>query len=90
MQHTVKPTEAGVRISAAARPEQQQALLEEFSKCASGTCSCPSPQYEKVESMTVTANAAGVTVDLTAKPGQALDMAEIERCLDHTAKVIGQ
>lgn len=89
MQHAVEPTAAGARIRAEAGPGTQKALLDEFAKCAAGTCSCPSTQYEKVESMTVHATDAGVTVDLTVKPGQALDLADIERCLEHTAKVIG-
>lgn len=90
MRHAVERTEGGVRIIAEVTPDKQQALLQEFSKCASGTCSCPSPQYEKVDSLTVSAIPTEVTVDLKAKPGQALDVADIERCLDHTAKALGE
>lgn len=89
MNHTVEQTNDGVRISAIAGPEKQKALLEEFAKCAAGTCSCPTPQYEKVESMDVTAQDSGVTVNLKIKPGQTIDVADIERCLVHTAQTIG-
>lgn len=88
MKHTVEATREGVRISAEAAPGKQQALLEEFAKCAAGTCSCPSPQYEKVASMDVTAQDACVTVNLKVKPGQTIDIDDIERCLDHTAQVV--
>lgn len=89
MKHTVEQTNDGVRISAVTAPEKQPALVEEFAKCAAGTCSCPTPQYEKVESMDVAAQDSGVTVNLRVKPGQVIDLADIERCLDHTAQIIG-
>ncbi len=89
MKHTVETTAEGLRIDASASPDKQKALLEEFAKCAAGTCSCPTPQYEKVQSIDVQAKATGVTVELKVKPGDRIDIAEIERCLEHTAKQIG-
>lgn len=89
MKHKVETTGEGLRINASVSPEKQSELLQEFAKCAAGTCSCPTPQYEKVESMQIKAQSTGVTVDLQVKPGEAIDVADIERCLDHTAKQIG-
>ncbi|HJV69134.1 hypothetical protein [Ideonella sp.] len=89
MKRTIEPTRAGVRISASAAPDKQRALLDELARCASGTCSCPSPQYDKVQAMEVRAQPSGVTVELTVKPGEHIDVADIEKCLDHTAKQIG-
>lgn len=88
MKHTIEQTIDGVQINAAVPIEKQKPLLEEFSKCAAGTCSCPTPQYEKVASMNVTANESGVTVNLKLKDGETIDVADIERCLEHTAKTI--
>jgi hypothetical protein len=53
--------------------EKQRELVEEFAKCAAGTCSCPTPQYEKVQSIDVSAQATGVTVNLKVKPGEAIE-----------------
>lgn len=89
MKHTVDQTTDGIRITAVASPEKQQALLEEFAKCAAGTCSCQTSQYDKVESIDVTAQEVGVTVTLKTKTGESIDVTDIERCLDHTAQVIG-
>jgi hypothetical protein len=89
MKHTVETTSEGLRISASVGPEKQKELLEEFAKCATGTCSCPTPQYDKVQSIDVKAQPAGVTVDLRVKPGEVVDLADIERCLEHTAEQIG-
>ena len=44
MKHTVETTSEGLRINASVGPEKQKELLEEFAKCAAGTCSCPTPQ----------------------------------------------
>ena len=89
MKHSIEQTSEGLRIEASVTPGKQKELLEEFAKCAGGTCSCPTPQYEKVQSIDVTAQATGVTVNLKVKPGEAIDMADIERCLDNTAQRIG-
>lgn len=89
MKHTIEPTAAGLRITATAEPAQQQKLLEEFAKCAAGTCSCPTPQYDKLQSIDVQPQPTGVAIDLTVKPGEAIDIADIEACLQHTAHVVG-
>lgn len=89
MKHTIEQTAQGLRISASVTPDKQNELLDEFAKCAAGTCSCPNPQYEKLESMDVSTQADGVTVDLKVKPGEVVDVADIEKCLDHTARRIG-
>ena len=89
MKHTVEKTSEGLRISAEVDPEKLNELLEEFAKCAAGTCSCPTPQYDKLQSIDVKAKPTGVTVELLAKPGEVIDVADIEQCLAHTAKQIG-
>ncbi len=89
MKHTIERTADGLRISAAAPQSQQQGLLDELAKCAAGTCSCPTPQYEKLSAIDVKAEADQVTVDLKVKPGEQIDTADIEKCLAHTAQQAG-
>lgn len=89
MKHTIEHTAAGLRITARVDDAQQAPLLAELNKCAAGTCSCPSPQYAKLQGMAVQAEAGQVTVDLTVKPGEVIDSADIARCLDHTARQVG-
>lgn len=48
------------------------------------------PQYEKVTGVQVTTGPDGVTVNLTVKPSEKVDVADIEKCLEHTAKQIGE
>lgn len=88
MKHVVEQTTEGLRIQASVPREKQQALVEELNKCAGGNCSCPTPQYEKVTGVQVSSSPDGVTVNLTVKPGEKVDVADIEKCLEHTAKQI--
>lgn len=89
MKHVVEQTPEGLRIRASVPIERQQALVDELEKCAGGNCSCPTPQYEKVTGVQVNSGPDGVTVNLTVKPGERVDVADIENCLEHTAKQIG-
>lgn len=89
MKHTIETNSDGLRINASVEADMQGLLLKELQACATGQCSCPTPQYDKVQSIEVSTSAAGVTVDLKVKPGEVIDTADIERCLDHTAKKVG-
>lgn len=89
MKSTIEHTTEGLRIQAAVQPEKQGAILEELGKCAGGNCSCPSAQYEKLSAVDLKTTAESVTVDLKVKPGEEVDVADIQNCLDHTAKQIG-
>jgi hypothetical protein len=89
VKHTIEHTAGGLRVSAEAPQDKQQGLLDELAKCAAGTCSCPTPQYEKLSAIDVAANPSGVIVELKVKPGERIDTADIERCLEHTARQAG-
>lgn len=88
MDYAIKESKGGLKIDVAAPGEEQQKLLEELAKCAAGTCSCPSTQYEKLEKIDVVPGQAGVSIELQVKAGETLDKADITRCLEHTAKLI--
>lgn len=90
MKYRVDPTGDGLEIKASVAPEQRAKLLEELGKCTSGTCSCPSTQYDKLASINVSQGTAGVSVELKAKPGESLDIEDVKRCLDHTANQLGR
>lgn len=88
MKYSIDQTTDGLHVNASVPAEQQAKLLEEFGKCAAGSCSCPSTQYEKLASIDVKQTADGVSVDLKAKSGEVIDGDDIARCLDHTANLI--
>jgi hypothetical protein len=52
--------------------------------CASGSCGCPTNQYDRLESMDVKSGDGNITVRLRPLPGERLDTDEIRACLDYT------
>ena len=88
MDYKIDEKTDGLRIDASIAPEAQQKLIEELAKCAAGTCSCPSTQYKKLEKIEVVPGQNGVSIDLKAKAGETIDRSDIEKCLEHTAKLV--
>lgn len=88
MDYKIDEKKDGLHIDASAAPDAQPKLMEEMAKCAAGTCSCPSTQYGKLEKIEVVPGQNGVSIDLRAKPGETIDRADVERCLEHVAKII--
>jgi hypothetical protein len=89
MKSSIEHTAEGLRIQVAVPQEKQAELIQELGKCAGGTCSCPTPQYEKLSAIDLKTTPEGVRVDLKVKPGEQVDVADIEKCLEHTAKQVG-
>ena len=63
---------------------RQEELLAAFGECQEGRCSCPTDEYQKVESMAVEPAEDRIGIRLLSKPGVTLDVAEIAACLDYT------
>lgn len=88
MEFDVKHSPQGLEIKAQATPEEARKMMGEFAKCANGTCSCKTSEYDKLESMQVSETESGLILALKARAGQKLDIGCVEECLDHTAKQI--
>lgn len=88
MKFRIEQQPTGLRIDAEVPAGQREALQRELAKCAAGTCSCPSTQYDKLQSIQVTPSPDGFSVNLQPKPGETVDRNDIERCLEHTAASI--
>lgn len=88
MKFSIEERTKGLHIDAQVAGEQRHALQAELAKCAAGTCSCPSKQYDKLQSIEITPAPDGVAIDLMAKPGETVDAADVQRCLEHTAGLI--
>lgn len=88
MDYTISERSDGLHIEASVQDQSQQKLMAELGKCAAGTCSCPSSQFDKLERIEVAPKAGGVAIDLKAKPGETIDRDAIEKCLAHTTRLI--
>jgi len=59
-------------------------ILAAFRSCQEGSCSCPTDEYENLQSLDVETTERGITLRLTPKPAARFDRTNIERCLDFT------
>lgn len=59
-------------------------LLAAMQECQDGRCGCPTDQYERLEGMDIQTGDEGVTVTLRPRPGERLDVDELEACLEYT------
>lgn len=90
MKRTVKSSSKGLTIEVSDISGQQEQLLAEFQACREGRCSCPTNEYEKLDSLNIEAASGTIRLSLKVKSGQVLDESEIEKCLDHTEMKLDQ
>ena len=83
MKRTVKCESDGLTIEVSEFSDQKEQLLAEFQACQEGRCSCPTNEYEKIDSLEIAARTGKISLHLKAKTGQVFDSSEIEKCLDH-------
>jgi hypothetical protein len=86
--YRIEEDTSAVSIDLSEVSEQQGQLLEAFSECQEGHCSCPTAEYEKLASIDVQRTGDDIRLRLEAKPGETIDTSQIAACLDYTtAKV---
>lgn len=89
MKSIVQSNSEGLTIEVSEISGKQEQLLAEFQSCQEGRCSCPTNEYEKLDSLNIETVSWKVRLSLKAKSGQILDGNEIQKCLDHTEKKLG-
>jgi len=77
-----------VLIEVAEVGEGKEQLLEAFGECQSGQCSCPTNEYDKLESMEVEPGEDLIRMRLEPKPGTKFDTSQIAACLDYTTATL--
>lgn len=82
--YRIEESPEGVAIQVTETSGHEQELLEAFQECQSGHCTCPTDEYEKVQSMEVASGLDEISLRLKAKDGTRFDTDEISACLDHT------
>lgn len=85
MKYKIDQHKGGIDISVAEVAGDQQQLLEAFRECQEGRCSCPTDEYKKLDSLQIAQSGDEIQLHLKSKPGEKIDQAEIEKCLDYTA-----
>ncbi len=90
MEAKIKTTETGIEIDVTEVQGKQDKLLEAFQECSEGRCTCPTEEYQKVESMETVASDDVIHISIKAKPEEEIDTAEIEKCLEHTKRRVSK
>ncbi|HET9681463.1 MAG TPA: hypothetical protein VFP19_05430 [Candidatus Limnocylindrales bacterium] len=84
--YKIMPKEQGLAIEITGVGDERDALLAAFGECAAGQCTCPTDEYDKVETMAIAPAKDRIAIDLAAKQGTEFDPGAIERCLDNTVE----
>jgi hypothetical protein len=82
--YRIHEDESAVTVELTEVGGDQAQLLEAFSKCRAGQCSCPTDEYRKLAELDVQSTEDVIRLQLKTKPGEKLDISEIEACLDYT------
>ncbi len=90
MESKIKTTEQGIEIDITKVEDKKEELLEAFQECSEGRCTCPTQEYQKVAQLQVIEGDDEIQLAITAKEGEQIATAEIEKCLDHTKKRLGE
>lgn len=86
--YRIREDKTAVLIEVTEVGTKKRQFLDAFAQCQAGQCACPTDEYSKLASMEVTGAGDSITVRLQTKPGEKLDTAQIESCLDYTAAKI--
>jgi len=91
MKYEVNTSESDLIINIEIPDKHKEKLLEEFSNCQQGKCSCPTEEYKKLESLTVETFEQKISLTLKPKANQNFNINEISKCLNYTSnKVEGE
>ncbi len=82
--YEISPNSAGLAIELADVGKQEEQLLAAFAQCQQGQCSCPTDEYQKVESMDLTSGEGDILIQLRPKEGTSFDISQLTACLDYT------
>jgi hypothetical protein len=88
--YRIEERESVVLIEVAEVGGRQDRLIEAFGECQDGRCSCPTNEYDKLESMEVEQGEDLIRLRLQIKPGERLDPSAIEACLDYTTAEVAE
>lgn len=82
---TVLKSGEGLQIKIGELAGKESTVLNALQECAEGRCTCPTSQYEKLQSVEMTPGRDEIRVALMPKAGEVIDRQAIKKCLEYTA-----
>ncbi len=89
MRYEITQHDPDVEIHIRETGESTPQLLASLQDCRAGRCGCPTDQYDRLEDMTIDADANQLTVRLRPRTGQRFDPDQLQNCLDFTLEQAG-
>ena len=81
----VSETGTGLHVAVEQLGANKEEALKALHECAEGRCTCPTPQYDKMDAVAVMPGEDRIDITLTPKPGESIDRTAIDKCLEYTA-----
>jgi hypothetical protein len=88
MEARIIKNENGVEIEIEDLQGKTQELTEAFQECTEGRCTCPTQEYEKVETLEIAGTDHLIKMSIKVKENQEIDPQEIEKCIEYTRQRI--
>jgi len=90
MKSKITTKENGIDIDITEVEGKKEELLEAFQECSEGRCSCPTQEYQKVETMNVLDAQGTIQLSIKSKANEVIDTKEIEKCLEYTKNKVSK
>lgn len=90
MKSKITTNKNGIDINITELEGKKDELLEAFQECSEGRCTCPTQEYEKMETLNIVDTEKNIQLSIKSKDNEVIDAKEIEKCLDYTRNKISK
>ena len=84
MKSKITKNKTGIEINITDLNGEKEKLLEAFQECSEGRCTCPTQEYEKVETLNITGTDKLIQLSIKSKENTIINTNEIKKCLEYT------
>jgi hypothetical protein len=90
MKSKITTKKNGIDINITEVDDKKKELLDTFQECSEGRCSCPTQEYQKVETMNIIETDGIIQLSIKSKTDEVIDTKEIEKCLEYTKNKVSK
>ena len=90
MKSKITTNKNGIDINITELDGKKEELLEAFQECSEGRCTCPTQEYEKMETLNIVNTEKIIQLSIKSKDNEVIDIKEIEKCLEYTKKQVSE
>ena len=90
MKSKITTKKNGIDINITEVEGKKKELLDAFQECSEGRCTCPTQEYQKVETMNVIDTEGTIQLSIKSKTNEVIDTKEIEKCLEYTKNKVSK